>query len=99
MTASMNSMSIYALYISQTCVELCFVTDCNSSSFHNSEVRLFSIEKSYYAALDFGRDLAAYKKIPFINHINYVESAPTKVSKRPRAAQPRLIQPGTVCCA
>jgi hypothetical protein len=94
MTVSPSSASIYALYLSQSCVELRLANDSDSTESH-----LFSREKSYYAALDFGRDLAAYKKIPFINHVNYIKSTPQLAFKLHRPGEARFTPSESAYCA
>jgi hypothetical protein len=94
MTLLPNSASIYALYLSQSCVELRLASDSANEGLH-----LFSREKSYYAALDFGRDLAAYKKIPFVNHVKYAKPVSPLTLKLHRSGETKFASPESAYCA
>lgn len=64
MNVALNPAPIYTLHLRETSVELRLANDATAS-----RDCLFSEEENYYVALDFGRDLAAYKRIPFNNYV------------------------------
>jgi len=79
----------YAIYLSEAAVEVYFEEQPGGAT------QPFSREKNYYNAVDFGRDLAAYKRVPFINHAQVGQREGSKLNQR--SAQVDSVSAKVVC--